>query len=272
MNRSHHVPAKELIAKSASADQLFSQMIDLTATESSAARHVFIISATPVLAVGLRTVILAEYQERVVAIIHPSSLLGPNRDQILKRLNEKCAGATWIVHCRYVDGFDPFSFTKDLKTLICPLSVILLLDCLGDLYVSLAHSCEANVVLHRDDSVDTISQAFHAAMLNAVFRSSAFEVARDNIRQQDKSIAGHGLSDREIATAVSIATGRSISEISYDWGLSRKTISTYRKRALAKLSLKSDAELVRFLLERYPYLLNESYLDSCHEVQCIKCR
>lgn len=57
------------------------------------------------------------------------------------------------------------------------------------------------------------------------------------------------LSDREYQVLCMIASGKAIKEIAEDMLLSAKTVSTYRSRVLAKLRLKSNAELVRYAIE-----------------------
>jgi DNA-binding NarL/FixJ family response regulator len=54
------------------------------------------------------------------------------------------------------------------------------------------------------------------------------------------------LSDREYRVMWLLATGKQISEIARDMGLSPSTVSTYRTRILRKLSLTSNAALVHY--------------------------
>ena len=56
------------------------------------------------------------------------------------------------------------------------------------------------------------------------------------------------LSTQELRVALLLAQGRSVSDISQTMYLSVKTISTYRSRALEKLGLTSNAELMRYCL------------------------
>ena len=197
-----------------------------------------------------------DFCDERVSILNPVDLVGPGLDKEIKDLGMGSDGVIWIVHCRFKDGFDPFSFIRRIEKAHRSFSVVLVLDCLAELYVTMAECSGVGVVLSRDDTVETVRQGLRSAMLGAVFRSGSFERVRSGYARQHQGIVGQGLSEREIGTAVAIAMGRSISEISYDWGLSRKTVSTFRKRALSKLSLGSDAELVRFFLERYSYVLN----------------
>jgi two-component system invasion response regulator UvrY len=56
------------------------------------------------------------------------------------------------------------------------------------------------------------------------------------------------LSDREYQTLMMIASGRTVSEIAKELSLSVKTISEYRSRLLAKMNLKTSAELTHYAI------------------------
>lgn len=57
------------------------------------------------------------------------------------------------------------------------------------------------------------------------------------------------LSDREYQVMCLIVSGNAIKEIAEEMSLSSKTISTYRARVLAKMQMKSNAELARYAVE-----------------------
>jgi DNA-binding NarL/FixJ family response regulator len=58
------------------------------------------------------------------------------------------------------------------------------------------------------------------------------------------------LSDREFEVMRGIASGKTVSEIAEEMHLSVKTVSTYRVRLLDKMGLSSNAEVVRYAIER----------------------
>ena len=58
------------------------------------------------------------------------------------------------------------------------------------------------------------------------------------------------LSDREFTVLLRIGSGRSVSEIADELGLSVKTVSTYRTRILEKMNLENNAELIRYVIDR----------------------
>lgn len=57
------------------------------------------------------------------------------------------------------------------------------------------------------------------------------------------------LSNREYHVACLIASGKSLKEIALELILSDKTISTYRSRILAKMNLKTNAELISYAIK-----------------------
>jgi two-component system, NarL family, invasion response regulator UvrY len=69
---------------------------------------------------------------------------------------------------------------------------------------------------------------------------------------QDASRLLHeALSHRELHVLKLIASGRSISEIADQLSLGITTVSTYRARILAKMNMRTNAELIRYALENH---------------------
>jgi two-component system, NarL family, invasion response regulator UvrY len=63
-------------------------------------------------------------------------------------------------------------------------------------------------------------------------------------------VAPHeSLSDREYQVLRLLGSGRTISDIGRDLGLSVKTVSTYRARVLEKLGMRTNAEMMRYVIE-----------------------
>ncbi len=61
--------------------------------------------------------------------------------------------------------------------------------------------------------------------------------------------AHQALSNREFEVLKLFGQGRSVKEIAGDLSLSPKTISTYRSRILAKLELKTTADIIRYAMQ-----------------------
>lgn len=62
------------------------------------------------------------------------------------------------------------------------------------------------------------------------------------------SLPHERLSDREYQVLCMIASGKSVTQIADEISLSVKTISTYRSRILAKMGMKTNAELTRYAI------------------------
>jgi DNA-binding NarL/FixJ family response regulator len=58
------------------------------------------------------------------------------------------------------------------------------------------------------------------------------------------------LSTRELEIMLRIAAGKTVGEIAADLNLSVKTVSTYRTRVLEKMSLKNNAEIMRYAVDQ----------------------
>ena len=64
--------------------------------------------------------------------------------------------------------------------------------------------------------------------------------------QGPQGLAHESLSERELRVMRMIASGKSITHIAKELGLSPNTVSTYRLRILRKLKLENNADLVRY--------------------------
>jgi two-component system, NarL family, invasion response regulator UvrY len=74
------------------------------------------------------------------------------------------------------------------------------------------------------------------------------QVLAAQIGENHDKPAHENLSDREYQTLMMIASGKTVSEIAKELSLSVKTISEYRSRLLAKMNLKTSAELTHYAI------------------------
>jgi DNA-binding NarL/FixJ family response regulator len=72
----------------------------------------------------------------------------------------------------------------------------------------------------------------------------------NTIDQEDSKSPHELLSDREHEVMRMIAEGKALTDVADALHLSVKTVSTYRARILAKMKMKSNAELIRYALEK----------------------
>jgi len=72
----------------------------------------------------------------------------------------------------------------------------------------------------------------------------AFDLEKDNDQPRHEL-----LSDREYQVLLLLGKGKTVGQIAKDLFLSVKTISTYRSRILEKMGMRSNAEIIRYVVE-----------------------
>jgi DNA-binding NarL/FixJ family response regulator len=99
----------------------------------------------------------------------------------------------------------------------------------------------------------------HEELVNAVRRvltgkkyitPSLAETLATQLEEENQPEPFNRLSDREFDVFKLLAGGKSVSEIAENLSLSATTISTYRARILGKMSFKTNADLIRYALEK----------------------
>lgn len=101
--------------------------------------------------------------------------------------------------------------------------------------------------LTKNTASETVAAAVRKVLAGGTYISHALaeDLAQDLTKPREKA-AHQLLSDREYQIMRLIASGKSVKEISFDLGLSIKTVSTYRTRLLTKLKLTTTADVIRY--------------------------
>jgi len=76
------------------------------------------------------------------------------------------------------------------------------------------------------------------------------EVLVSDLRKNYETHPHSSLSDREFEVFCSLGIGQTVSQIATELSLSVKTISTHRSKILKKMSMKTNADLIKYALER----------------------
>lgn len=79
--------------------------------------------------------------------------------------------------------------------------------------------------------------------------ASQAELILDDMGRTGEQPPHMSLSDREFQVLVGLASGLSVTELAGQMSISFKTVSTYRARLLAKLHLRSNADLTAYAIE-----------------------
>jgi two-component system, NarL family, invasion response regulator UvrY len=109
----------------------------------------------------------------------------------------------------------------------------------------------ASGYLSKESIHDDLVKAIHTVMLGKKFiTQSIAEKLADAFDSDTGKQLHESLSDREFDVFKLLATGKSVSEIAMQLSLSVTTVSTYRARIMEKMSMRSNAELTRYALEK----------------------
>lgn len=108
----------------------------------------------------------------------------------------------------------------------------------------------ASGFLNKDAAPEKLLEAVHKVLSGKKFISpSLAEKLAEDMNDYGKQAAHEQLSDREMQVLQLIGSGKTVSEIAEQISLSVNTISTYRTRLLEKLSLKNNADLIRYAID-----------------------
>lgn len=98
----------------------------------------------------------------------------------------------------------------------------------------------------NDELVTAVSKLLHGGRYISASLADKLAV---HIQNPGDSAPHEQLSDREFEILRMIAMGKSVTRIAEELHLSDKTVSTYRTRILEKMSLTTNAELMRYCLD-----------------------
>lgn len=109
----------------------------------------------------------------------------------------------------------------------------------------------ASGYLNKESIHDELIKAIRTVLLGKKFITPSIA---EKLAEAFDTDTGHqlheSLSDREFDVFKLLATGKSVSEIASQLSLSVTTVSTYRARIMEKMSMRSNADLTRYALEK----------------------
>lgn len=109
----------------------------------------------------------------------------------------------------------------------------------------------ASGYLCKDSAEDELVKAAHKVLAGGRYISAQLaEKLACDLQQPALPDPHQLLSDRELEVLRMIATGRSLTHIAEALHVSVKTVSTYRTRCLLKMHMQSNAELVRYAVDK----------------------
>jgi two-component system invasion response regulator UvrY len=113
-------------------------------------------------------------------------------------------------------------------------------------YAVRALKAGASGYLTKESAPEELVAAIRKVSAGGKYVSASLAERLASMLQGDGEPLYQALSNREYQVMCLIASGKTVSDVARELSLSVKTISTYRARILEKLSLKTNAELIRY--------------------------
>jgi two-component system, NarL family, invasion response regulator UvrY len=118
-----------------------------------------------------------------------------------------------------------------------------------ELYAVRSLKAGASGFVNKESANEELLTAVHKVLSGRKYISFPIAEKLAETMGEGEKPAHELLSDREMQVLQLIGSGKTVSEIAEEISLSVKTISTYRSKTLKKLSLKNNAELIRYSLD-----------------------
>ena len=223
--------------------------------QSLSGGFVCIVDRSPVFAEGLRRLAEDESgQKRPVVVVTPESLVL----NLPAMLAERTLPSIVIIDASIHEDFDSFEWIARIREAAPACAFVVVLRVLDYYLLNKAIASGINVMVSRDDPFLVFRHAYNAALMQSSFLSHSVARKIGVTLQQEKWLNETHLSGREMDVLIRLGLGRAANEIANEFGLSPKTVGTYRTRLLKKLGLRNNADISFFCLKHFPELVHTS--------------
>ncbi len=148
-------------------------------------------------------------------------------------------------------GTSGLSTLHEIKQLRPRLPVLFLSIHPEDQYATRVLKAGASGYLTKDSAPNLLVDAVNKALKGGRYVSPALaERLAQQLAIDAKNSLAETLSDRELEVLRMLGTGKSVTLIAAELGLSAKTVSTYRSRIMIKLGAASTADLIRYAIQQ----------------------
>jgi len=190
---------------------------------------------------GIRQLLLEEY---------PSATIEETGDG--NTLVAKVSSAKWDVVICDIDlpGRSGLDAMLQIKEIVPKLPVLIMSIYPEEQYAKRLLRAGAAGYVSKDAATEELVKAVRMVLQGRKYVSAAVAaMIVEDMGQGGADATPHeALSNREFEILKMIASGKSVSEIAETLSLSTTTVSTHRARILAKMSMKTNSELIRYAL------------------------
>jgi DNA-binding NarL/FixJ family response regulator len=205
--------------------------------------RVLIADDHPVVRHGLRQMLAREADVTVV---------GEARDG--QEVIELCGRVAWDVAVLdyQMPGKNGLELVKELRHRFPGRSVLILSMYPEDTYAVRALKAGASGYLTKESAPEDLVAAIRKVAAGGKYITPALGERLALDLEDTRSMPTHeSLSDREYQIMWMIVSGKALTQIGQELGLSPNTISTYRARILRKMGMKSNAELLHYAIQHH---------------------
>jgi DNA-binding NarL/FixJ family response regulator len=139
----------------------------------------------------------------------------------------------------------------ELKQLRPRMPVLILSMHAEEQYAVRAFRAGASGYINKASSVEELRQAILKIIKGGQYVGPSLAEKIVLQLSQPGNVPHESLSNREFEVLCSIASGKTVTEIAVQLSLSNKTISTYRRRILDKMDMKTNAELTHYAIRNH---------------------
>lgn len=168
--------------------------------------------------------------------------------QVLERIRKTAIDV--VVLDISMPGRDGIEVLKQVKALKPKVQVLVLSMYPEDQYASRAIKAGAAGYLTKNKASAELIEAIRriASGRKYISEEVAEQLAVDLVKDTDKPLHER-LSDREYQVMCMIASGKAVKQIADELSISVSTVSTLRTRMLAKLNMKTNADITRYAIK-----------------------
>lgn len=190
---------------------------------------------------GLKQILLEQYSS---ATIGEAS----NAEELIKNAMHE----DWdVVICDLnMPGRSGLDALKQIKQSFPKLPVLIMSMYPEDQYALRVLKAGASGYLSKDSIHDELVKAIETVRMGKKFITPIIAEKLVESFHTESDEPHHILSDREFDVFKLLASGKTVSEIADQLSLSSTTVSTYRSRILEKMNLRSNADIIRYALEK----------------------
>ena len=174
----------------------------------------------------------------------------PTADEVIRLVREQ----RWDVVILDINlpGSSGLELLSDIRKERPLLPVLILTVYSEEQYAVRAIKAGAAGFLTKESAPDKLIEAVRKVASGGRYVSAELaETLASLFAGEDKGPPHERLSDREFEILKLLASGKTVSQIGVDLGLSVKTVSTHRTRILRKMNMKTNADLMHYAVRAH---------------------